>query len=83
LPFNTIFIKSPRIIFWEMPEKCGAKRIFISVVVERGPTIKLHDMNLEDATLVRAFSMLFMIRNCQRLYRNAWWSCLTSSSESV
>jgi len=34
-----------------MLENCGAKRIFISVVVEIGSTINLHDVNLEDATL--------------------------------
>ena len=51
-----------------MLENCGAKHIFISVVVERGPTINLHDMNLEDATLMRAFRMLFVIRNCQQVY---------------
>jgi hypothetical protein len=72
LPFNIIFIKSPGIILWEMLENYGAKRIFIYVVLERGPTINLHDMNLEDATLMRAFRMLFVIRRCQRVYRNAW-----------
>jgi hypothetical protein len=72
LTFNIIFIKSPRIILWEMLENYGATRIFISVVVEREPTINLHDMNLENATLMRAFRLLFVIRNCQRVHRNAW-----------